>query len=576
MAVGAPETPLLSSLAHADVAQLVEHNLAKVGVAGSNPVVRSRTRRSRAPSREPVARSERPATELSKVCSALVDRIPTPRIGDAVPANPLNTDDFGGELYNLGMSEAARPLLDQVKAFIADEVEPITEEFFRLGEEPGRPLELRPGPARAARRRRRRRPRPTASGTSSSPTPRPARASATSTTPTSPVELGKNPLASECLNCSAPDTGNMEVLERVGTPEQKKQWLEPLLNGEIRSLLRDDRARTWPAPTPATSPRQAVLDGDEWVINGEKYYISGAGDPRCKIMICMVRTNPDAAAHLQQSQILVPMDTPGVEILGPMHVFGDDDAPHGHMHLRLTDVRVPKDNILLGEGRGFEISQLRLGPGRIHHCMRSIGAAERALELMVERGLSREAFGKPLISLGKNTEVVAKARIEIEAMRLMVLQGGQGHGPHGQRRGPRVGERREGDGARAGVRDHRPGHPDPRRHRRVAVDAAGRHVHGPAHAAPRRRARRGALHGRRPGGDRPLPADLSERGTSMKQLSGLDASFLYMETGSQFGHVSSLSIYERPDDPDYEPLVVVAAPDRAAPAPPRAAAPPPA
>ncbi len=166
----------------------------------------------------------------------------------------------------------------------------------------------------------------------------------------------------------------------------------------------------------------AVLDGDEWVINGEKYYISGAGDPRCKIMICMVRTNPDAAAHLQQSQILVPMDTPGVEVLGPMHVFGHDDAPHGHMHIRLTDVRVPKENILLGEGRGFEISQLRLGPGRIHHCMRSIGVAERALALMVERGLSREAFGKPLISLGKNTELVARARIEIEAMRLMVLR----------------------------------------------------------------------------------------------------------------------------------------------------------
>ena len=213
----------------------------------------------------------------------------------------------------------------------------------------------------------------------------------------------------------------MEVLERVGTPEQKKQWLEPLLNGEIRSCfgMTEPGLASSDARNIAT---QAVLDGDEWVINGEKYYISGAGDPRCKIMICMVRTNPDAAPHLQQSQILVPMDSPGLEVLGPMHVFGDDDAPHGHMHLRLTDVRVPKDNILLGEGRGFEISQLRLGPGRIHHCMRSIGAAERALELMVQRGLSREAFGKPIISLGKNTEVVARARIEIEAMRLMVLK----------------------------------------------------------------------------------------------------------------------------------------------------------
>jgi acyl-CoA dehydrogenase len=165
-----------------------------------------------------------------------------------------------------------------------------------------------------------------------------------------------------------------------------------------------------------------VLDGEEWVINGEKYWISGAGDPRCKVLIVIVKTNPDAAGHLQQSQILVPADTPGLDVLGPMLVFGHDDAPHGHMHLRFTDVRVPKENVLLGEGRGFEISQLRLGPGRIHHCMRSIGAAEKALGLMVERGLSREAFGKPIIALGKNTEWVSRARIEIEAMRMMVLK----------------------------------------------------------------------------------------------------------------------------------------------------------
>ena len=234
-------------------------------------------------------------------------------------------------------------------------------------------------------------------------------------------ELGKTPLGPECLNCSAPDTGNMEVLERVGTPEQKKRWLEPLLAGEIRS------AYAMTEPDLASSDARniscaAVLDGEEWVVNGEKYYISGAGDPRCKILIVMVRTNPDAAAHLQQSQILVPIDTPGVEVLGPMMVFGHDDAPHGHMHLRFTDVRVPKGNVLLGEGRGFEISQLRLGPGRIHHCMRSIGAAEKALKLMVERGISREAFGRPLMSLGKNVELVSRARIEIEAMRLMVLK----------------------------------------------------------------------------------------------------------------------------------------------------------
>jgi acyl-CoA dehydrogenase len=202
--------------------------------------------------------------------------------------------------------------------------------------------------------------------------------------------------------------------------EQKKRYLVPTINGDRKSCF----AITEPgAGSDARAIRtSAVRDGDEWVINGEKYYISGAGDPRCKIMICMVRTNPDAASHLQQSQILVPMDTPGVEIVGPMLVFGHDDAPHGHMHIRLTNVRVPKENILLGEGRGFEISQLRLGPGRIHHCMRSIGAAERALQLMVERGLGRSAFGKPIIALGKNTELVSRARIEIEAMRLMVLR----------------------------------------------------------------------------------------------------------------------------------------------------------
>src|SRR6185436_8955863 len=233
-------------------------------------------------------------------------------------------------------------------------------------------------------------------------------------------ELGKNPLASECLNCSAPDTGNMEVLERVGTPEQKHRWLEPLLAGEIRSAY----AMTEPdgASSDATNIAcRAELDGEEWVINGKKYYISGAGDPRCKIMIVMVVTSPDGPSHHRQSQILVPTDTPVVEIVGAMDVFGEDDAPHGHMHLRFTDVRVPKANILLGEGRGFEISQVRLGPGRIHHCMRSIGAAERALDLMAKRGLTREAFGKRIANLGKNVEVIAKDRIEIESMRRMVL-----------------------------------------------------------------------------------------------------------------------------------------------------------
>ncbi len=235
------------------------------------------------------------------------------------------------------------------------------------------------------------------------------------------TELGKHPLGSESLNCSAPDTGNMEVLERVGTPEQKEQWLEPLLRGEIRSCFGMTEPGL-PSSDAKNIRTQAVRDGDEYVINGEKYYISGAGDPRCKIMILMCQTNPDGPPHRRQSQILVPMDTPGLEILGPMHVFGQDDAPHGHMHLRMTDMRVPASNMLWDEGRGFEISQLRLGPGRIHHCMRSLGAAEKALELMCERGLTREGFGKPLARLGGNTEIIARARTEIESMRMMVLR----------------------------------------------------------------------------------------------------------------------------------------------------------
>ena len=210
------------------------------------------------------------------------------------------------------------------------------------------------------------------------------------------------------------------MLREFAPKKWRDEYLEPLVQGEIFPSF----AMTEP-DIPSSDAKNiscsAVLDGDEWVITGEKFYISGAGDPRCKIMICMVQTNPDGPPHKRQSQILVPMDNPGVEIIGPMHVFGKDDAPHGHMHLRFNDCRVPKDNILLGEGRGFEISQVRLGPGRIHHCMRSLGAAERAIEMMVKRGLTREAFGKPIASLGKNIEVIAKARIEIESMRRMVL-----------------------------------------------------------------------------------------------------------------------------------------------------------
>jgi acyl-CoA dehydrogenase len=234
-------------------------------------------------------------------------------------------------------------------------------------------------------------------------------------------ETGKSHLAPEVFNCSAPDTGNMEVLARYGTPAQQERWLKPLLAGEIRSAY----VMTEPdsASSDATNiSMSAVPDGDEWVLNGEKIWISGAGDPRCRILIVMVKSSPAAPRHAQHSQILVPMDTPGVEVLRPMMVFATDDAPHGHMHMRFTDVRVPKANIIGGEGRGFEVAQGRLGPGRIHHCMRAIGMAERALELMCRRGLSRTAFGKPLVKLGGNYDIIANARMEIEMARLLCLK----------------------------------------------------------------------------------------------------------------------------------------------------------
>ncbi|WCL52655.1 acyl-CoA dehydrogenase family protein [Gimibacter soli] len=234
-------------------------------------------------------------------------------------------------------------------------------------------------------------------------------------------EMGRSHLAAECFNCSAPDTGNMEVLERYGTDEHKKKWLAPLLEGKIRSAY----VMTEPgvASSDATNiALTAELDGDEWVLNGEKYWASGAGDPRCKIFIVMTCTDKDAPRHARHSMILVERGTPGVEILRPMMVFGHDDAPHGHMHIRFTNVRVPKDNLILGVGRGFEVAQGRLGPGRIHHCMRSIGAAERALDLLCKRAMTREAFGKPLAKLGANYDIIAECRIEIEMARLLCLR----------------------------------------------------------------------------------------------------------------------------------------------------------
>ena len=332
----------------------------------------------------------------------------------------MNDIDLAAELNNLGMSEEARPLFDAVKKHIAENVEPMTEEFYALGENREDRWSWAPGQLELLQEAK---DKAKASGLWNFFLPDAETGEGLKNLDYAYIaaELGKSPLASETLNCSAPDTGNMEVLERVGTEEQKEQWLKPLLNGEIRSCF----AMTEPNLASSDAKNidtRAVLDGDEWVINGEKYYISGAGDPRCKIMICMVKTSPDAERDRQQSQILVPMDTPGVNVLGPMRVFGRDDAPHGHMHIKLDDVRVPRTNMLLGEGRGFEISQIRLGPGRVHHCMRSIGQAERALDLMMKRATSRVAFGKPIIQLGKNIELVSRARIDIEAMRLMVLK----------------------------------------------------------------------------------------------------------------------------------------------------------
>jgi acyl-CoA dehydrogenase len=233
--------------------------------------------------------------------------------------------------------------------------------------------------------------------------------------------MGRVAWASEVFNCSAPDTGNMEVLTRYGSPAIQEKYLKPLLAGEIRSAF----LMTEPAVASSDATNmeaQARLEGNDWVLNGRKWFSSGAGDRRCKIAIYMCQTNSDGARHQQHSQIVVPLDAPGVTIERQLTVFGYDHAPHGHSQILLENVRVPRDYILLGEGRGFEISQARLGPGRIHHCMRSIGAAERALQLMCKRSMERVAFGKPLHQLGGNVDIIANSRMEIEQARLLTLR----------------------------------------------------------------------------------------------------------------------------------------------------------
>jgi len=234
-------------------------------------------------------------------------------------------------------------------------------------------------------------------------------------------EMGKLGWASECFNCSAPDTGNMEVLHRYGTRAQKDQWLKPLMHGEIRSAF----LMTEPAVASSDATNietRMERDGDHYVINGTKWWSSGVGDPRCKIAIVMGKTNPDSSRHSQQSQILVPLDTPGVTIKRMLSVYGYDHAPHGHGEVELKDVRVPVENVLLGEGRGFEIAQGRLGPGRIHHCMRTIGVAEVAIEAMAKRLLTRVAFGKRIADHSIWEQRIAKARIDIEMTRLLCLK----------------------------------------------------------------------------------------------------------------------------------------------------------
>jgi acyl-CoA dehydrogenase len=323
---------------------------------------------------------------------------------------------------NLGMSERVKPLVDQVRAMVRDEVVPLEAEYTtEIGKQDGdrfkltnRQIDIMESLKAKAKSR----------NLWNFWLTRSDRGYGLTTVEYAYLaeEMGYSPhLGAEVFNCSAPDTGNMEVLERYGSEAHKAQWLGPLLEGKIRSAY----VMTEPdvASSDATNiAMSAVLQGDEWVLNGEKWWASGAGDPRCAIYIVMVRTSPGAAKHQQHSQILVPAGTKGVTILRAMQIFGEDDAPHGHMHIRFDNVRVPKENLILGEGRGFEVAQGRLGPGRIHHCMRAIGQAERALELMCRRAVSREAFGKKLAQLGANYDIISECRMEIEQARLLCLK----------------------------------------------------------------------------------------------------------------------------------------------------------
>ncbi|WP_110031098.1 acyl-CoA dehydrogenase family protein [Hoeflea marina] len=320
---------------------------------------------------------------------------------------------------DLGVTRRLEPILEAVRTMVQDEIMPLDEEFLaEVGREgdrwayTARQTEILEGLKRKARDK----------GLWNLWRTQAEGGLTTVEYAYLAEEMGKAHLGAETFNCSAPDTGNMEVLDKYGTPEQQKRWLEPLLAGRIRSayLMTEPDVASSDATNIAFS---CVRDGDSWVLNGEKWWASGAGDPRCAIYIVMVRTgNEDAPRHQRHSMILVPSDTAGITRLRPMQVYGQDDAPHGHYHIRFENVRVPFDSIVLGEGRGFEISQGRLGPGRIHHCMRAIGQAETALDLMCKRSLRREAFGKPLAQLGANFDIIAECRMEIEMARLLCLK----------------------------------------------------------------------------------------------------------------------------------------------------------
>ena len=323
---------------------------------------------------------------------------------------------------DLGVTDKVKPLIEKVRQMVSDDIEPLDQEFHEeVGRHPSgsrwqlteRQMEILSHLKTLAKER----------GLWNFWLTDSEKGYGLSTVEYAYLaeEMGKVGIAAEVFNCSAPDTGNMEVIERYGNENHKKKWLTKLLEGEIRSAY----LMTEPdvASSDATNiSLEAKKDGDHWVLNGQKWWSSGVGDPRCKVFIVMALTDPDAAKHSRHSMFFVDADSEGFEVLRFMNVFGADDAPHGHGHCKFTNVKVPAENLILGEGRGFEVSQGRLGPGRIHHCMRAIGQAEKALELMIRRSKTRTAFGKELTELGANYDIIANCRMEIEQSRLLCLK----------------------------------------------------------------------------------------------------------------------------------------------------------